>query len=211
MWGCGSSKVALLALLAGCGDPIAGVGYRGEPLLTLQGEVLNAEPLGALDGQPSVAVFWSAGPDREGSVEQAVEVETQFPAFYKLYLYLPPPDEVMHEGGRGDGMVGTVGVVLLYVDEDTDGALSPEDEPVIGAGEGSIVTWFETAPEDLPDGEVQTYHLQSTDDEGCPQFGPEEGERVERTDLVVGEVCELLPDWDCDGARAEWGTLCAEG
>lgn len=211
MWGCGSSKGLLLASLAGCGDPIAGDGYRGEPLLTLQGEVLNAEPLGALDGQPSVAVFWSAGPDREGAAEQAVEVETRFPAFYELNLYLPPPGEVIHDSGRGDGAVGTSGVVLLYVDEDADGAWSREDEPVIGAGEGTIVTWFETPPAGVPDLQAREYGLQSTDEDGCPEFGPSEGDLVERTDLVVGEVCALLPDWDCDGARAEWGTLCAEG
>lgn len=198
----------LVLALAGCGDVLADGDYPGEPLLVVTGQVLVEDSIPD-DVSPSVALFWTeAGADNRS--ETAVEVTTRFPSFYELRVYQPPDDADFFEDPRGDHLA--LAVVLLYDDADGDGQLGAAPDAVIGAAEESHVVWFTEPPgaaPDTPTGAYTVAHGVPTCAGGPPPDtgGPPEA-GVGEADLVVADVCTLLPDWNCDGRLEEWRDLC---
>lgn len=199
----GSGKVVgLLGLLvAGCGDPLVGGDYEGEPLLTLRGEIIVNEALGA-DVHPGVAVLWATPEASSPLVEPAVEVITWFPSRYELSLYLPPSDDVIFESPL-NGKKNALGAPVVFLDDDDDGQFTVGEERVAGASGASLLIWED---------EEAAYHVYRLDQDGCPTgvraSGDDEGEAS--VELLIGDPCGRLPDIQCDGDDTEWGAACAE-
>jgi hypothetical protein len=79
----------LIIILASC-DPQADSGYPGEPLVTLQGQVVSAGALPPLEA----AMLWQRGPPPstdEQDLATRAPVQTGFPATFTVHLYQPPP------------------------------------------------------------------------------------------------------------------------
>lgn len=208
-----------MALLVGCGDVLVAGDYPGEPLLVVTGQVLVAESLQAA-GSPSVALLWTeAGTDNRA--ETAVEVTTRFPSYYELRVYQPPTESDFFEDPVGDRLA--LGVILLFDDIDGDGHFRVGTDAAIGTAEATHVAWFTAPPHGQPDAPTEAYLV----GHGLPSCrgGPPDGDTAEdsageppgglpvqagvgEADLVVADVCTLLPDWNCDGELEEWRDLC---
>jgi hypothetical protein len=83
-----SSLLLALALLS-C-DPQADANYRGEPLISLQGQVVSSGPAPPLEA----AMLWQRGePPSTDDQELATRapVSPAFPATFTAHLYQPPP------------------------------------------------------------------------------------------------------------------------
>ena len=79
----------LILVLASC-DPQADSGYPGEPLVTLQGQVISTGALPPLEA----AMLWQRGPPPstdEQDLATRAPVQTGFPATFTVHLYQPPP------------------------------------------------------------------------------------------------------------------------
>lgn len=194
--------------LWGCGDVLAGGDYAGEPLLVVSGQVLveDAIPDGVA---PEVALFWTEA-GTANRAETAVATTTRFPSFYELRVYQPPASDDFFDDPRGTRLA--LAVVLLYDDADGDGQLGPAPDEVIGAAEGAHVLWFVEPPGEVPDTPTGAYivaHGLPTCEGGEPDPGAESpGTGSGEADLVVGDPCTLLPDWNCNGDLEEWSDLC---
>ena len=84
-----AASCAGLLALAAC-QPQATSGYLGEPLVTLQGQVVSNGALPPLEA----AMLWQRGdPPRPTILELATlaPVQSGFPATFTLHLYQPPP------------------------------------------------------------------------------------------------------------------------
>lgn len=83
------TTLLLLALVWSC-DPQAEAAYPGEPLLTLEGQVVSQGPLPELEA----AMLWQRG-DPPSMTDQDLAtrapVQAGFPAFFTAHLYHPPP------------------------------------------------------------------------------------------------------------------------
>lgn len=83
--------LALAAGLAAAGcDAQADRDYRGEPLVTLRGEVQGTPPLPPLEA----AMLWQRGPPPSTDDQELATrapVEAGFPASFTIRLYQPPP------------------------------------------------------------------------------------------------------------------------
>ena len=80
---------ALLPALGAC-DPQAPPEYLGEPLITLEGQVVSSGPLPPLEA----AMLWQRGPPPStGDQDLATRAPVQggFPARFVAHLYQPPP------------------------------------------------------------------------------------------------------------------------
>lgn len=206
------SPALLLATLPlfGCGDALVDGDYRGEPLITIRGEILQDEPLGAVDGRVLVSVFWGANTQSTSpQVEQAVNVRTEFPSRYMLDVYLPPSTEVMFVTPR-EAQTIAMGLILLYSDSDGDEIYDPAVDTLIGTSRSSVLIWVEENPEDatvnLP--LAQSFYIGTVDNTDCG--GPPELGDPDNVSLIVGTVCDELADLNCDGRGNEWGVLCGD-
>jgi len=135
----------LAAVLVGCGDPLVGADYLGEPLAVVDGQVILEDDRGDIDwSKLHVSLFWSGGSSVDRRSEQQVVVETQFPALYTITVYTPPPERVLHPVGDGSASVA-LGMPLLYLDEDADQRWDPATERVLGGALDAILV-YTTAP-----------------------------------------------------------------
>ncbi len=203
-----SGSAELLLLLVGCA-PLQDGGYLGEPLLTMEGEILQQISLSELDGEPTATVIWTPGASRgEGGPadepptpvqHQQVWVRTEFPSSYQIQLFDEPPEESIHAAlGEPSLQVGT-GTVVLFMDLDGDGLIDWGDEGLIGAAERVLLTWSE--PEGYGLGRVP----EDCDGPGFVRLDLESDD----VDIVVAEdVCEAIVDPDCDPGSVEWGDDC---
>lgn len=205
------SPALLLATLLcpGCGDALVDGDYRGEPLITIRGEILQDEPLGAVEGPVLVSVFWGANTrSMSPRVEQAVNVRTEFPSRYTLDVYQPPSAEVMFETPREKQTIA-MGLILLYADGDGDEIFDPEVDALIGTSQSSVLLWVEDNPEEsmeeLP--EAHNFYIGAVDNDDCGR--PPELVDPNNVSLVVGTVCDELADLNCDGLGDEWGVACS--
>ena len=201
---------APLLVLCACGDALVDGDYRGEPLITIRGEILQDEPLGPTAGPVLVSVFWGATTDTTGpQVEQALRVRTEFPSRYMLEVFKPPSDEVMFDTPGGDQHI-SMGLILLYEDANDDALYSPDTDTIIGTSRSSVLIWIDEIYGEAPAAEMpseRSYIVGTVDNESCA--GPPGLGDADSVSLVVGTLCEELADLDCDGRNAEWGELCA--
>lgn len=151
----GAARGAVIsALLFGCGDPLVDAGYRGVPLLEIDGQVttLRKLPDAILDATLGVSVFWA--PTRGGRVLRVVEQDSittsvRFPSAYALRVFEPPGDE--HFGSAEAAWV--VGIVLVYIDEDADGRFDPGVDDIVGGStRGLLYARSSVPPEASPSG-----------------------------------------------------------
>jgi hypothetical protein len=197
------SGFAELVLLLACA-PLNDGAYLGEPLLTVEGEILQQVSLSELEGEPTATAIWTPGATDEPGAptplqHEQVWVRTRFPSEYTLHLFDVPPEGAVHAAqGDPDRQVAT-GTVVLFMDLDADGVIDWGDEGLIGAAEGVLVNWNEE------DG----YGLaQLPEDCSGPGFVPADQEEDD-VDLIVSEdVCETIVDPDCNPGSAEWGEDC---
>jgi hypothetical protein len=198
-----------LLLAAGCG-PLADAEYRGELLFTLEGTVYAEAGSLSRDADVRVALFWAHGADARE--EQAVVVQTAFPARYTLELYAWPPPEVRFAGASGGEYA--IGTPLLYQDLDGDQRYDPDRERLVG-GSPEIVVVF--AEEEAPFEPGFQRVLSQASRVMCNSTVAAESlalhpEPDVPTDLVIGEAWwESLGDWDCDEGFEEWDAVCPEG
>ncbi len=210
-----------LLLLFGCGDPLVGADYHGEPLLELAGEVLMEEPLGDDADDLRVAVFW-AGPEPDGTDELVVTTTTAFPAQYTLTLYQPPDEDALLDPPFGHGQVA-VGAPMLYLDTDDDETWDRDSESVIGGSQGVLILYVTEAqdaerPDEAPTGKPEEgdppprleagYHTVEQLGETCDH----KALTLEEVDpamisLALGSLWESLVDVNCDGNLDEWTGL----
>jgi hypothetical protein len=132
-----------LALSTGCGDPLIEQGFRGEPMLTFEGQIGTS-----LGGSTSgdglrAALFWSPAGDTELSgelVEQpALSVAVAFPGTFEINVFEPPPAVAW----RAPRSPWRVALVLLSQDADGNGRFSLDE--LRGGARNQAVLWAERA------------------------------------------------------------------
>ncbi len=198
--------LALLALSTGCGE-LAEEDYLGEPLLTLEGDVVLDGLINLDPDQLKVALFWS-GPNGELLAEQAVFTEAEFPAHYRIELFHPPAPEVMLNLGAMDGWRAAVGHPLIYLDADGDGTWSPGLEQLVGGSLDTVVLYNQSAPYDArlgtPDArdfgtgfQRMTPPVEVCGDAQHVMAGLEPA-TTSQTHLAIGSMWPRLHDWDCN-------------
>ena len=115
-------KAALVSLVSlvvcGCGDPVAGLDYKGDPLATLQGRVVlggGSTPAGGL----YAVVGWRTEASPEDTwTGEIVDAAGGFPASYYIDMLAPPPDGALNVDPETGGELGFSFVVLM---EDVNG------------------------------------------------------------------------------------------
>ncbi|AUX46979.1 hypothetical protein SOCE26_084890 [Sorangium cellulosum] len=135
-------SLALPILLAAC-DAQVGSDYPGEPLLTVQGTIVNEldePPAGPVD---AVLVWNTQGgeSDKENFPVRAT-VTGSFPSAFTLSMYAPPPEEALNdlsEGGLVDTRVGIAIVVAASSEED-----DPGEGSSLGVDEEHVIVYVES-------------------------------------------------------------------
>jgi hypothetical protein len=135
--------VLCLVLAPGC-DSAVDVSYRGEPLLTLRGDVNSARPgLGPVE---KLALRWvgaNSSPARDQVALFSIETKAGSGVTrFTLPLYEPPPQDVLFRLGDGPGLA--IAYLLVY---DRDAVDLFDRHQVVGAAENHVVVYV--------DGQVQ--------------------------------------------------------
>ncbi|MBK7863952.1 MAG: hypothetical protein IPJ65_36160 [Archangiaceae bacterium] len=118
-----SEAVATFAvLLAACGTGAPAPDYD-PPLLTLRGVLTQSGSVNASDAR--VALVWRRPASSlmllYGGTAQQVSIRPEFPLRFELELHRLPPREAMAE--VFEGVRAAVGTVLVYADDNSNGAL----------------------------------------------------------------------------------------
>ncbi len=194
---------------AGCDAFVTGE-YRGDPLLTLEGNILVAEEARLVGDVPlRVSMFWVAADlgeldDLEVVGEQTVGARAAQPARYTLDIYHPPTQRALTMTKDGEMAIA---VILVYEDVNGNGRRESATERVLG-GSGEYAVLF--APTGLGAGAFGEslgagYHVMEVggggecdDDDEVITMQPAGEDRW--VDLLIdSEGSVLLPDIDCDG------------
>ncbi len=193
----GASFLAVVFLGKGCGAPLVDVGYRGEPLFEVDGQIETFSALEPADEQIRASLFWTTGrfleePSAQRLLEQAsASTEVRFPATFEIRIFEPPTQRHFIQLTPPLAL----GVVLIYADRNGNeryDAMGPD--VIVG---GTVAKGIVYAPQGAPS-------LMGTDGEGVPpgfsllsfQFicGLIQGMQMNFCDMP--EVCP--PDWACD-------------
>lgn len=222
------AALVLLASSAACDGALVDGTYRGEPLLTVQGELkvidktasgAPAKPLPA--GQLRLAVLWlgavgaATGELFSADVEQSLTPVAVFPARYRVALYAPPPAAaVLRDSAEG---AYALGVLAAYVDANGNGAFDRDIDGLVGGATAQRVVVY--APQGLqatwltqPIG--AGYHRMVAQGAGtaCKKSGRVTLAIDAQADTEVKVFTEvpatLFPDVDCDGANADFAAAC---
>lgn len=210
----------MLGLLPACGDGLVGGAYRGEPLITVSGKVLDDpnDPFssGVDDGTLRITLRWAqwSGLGTGALDDQEIEALTSFPANYEMNIYQPPPAEARFDPPWDATDQIAVGVPLLYSDKNRDGVWDT-DEQLVGGPFDLVIVYLESIPDlDASDtalwdsGNVLQnaepgYHVMSARVDYC-SGGASAGAAlapVDRTtvDLWLGTAWEDIVQLDCRG------------
>lgn len=194
-------------LLTGCGDPLVGETYRGEPIGALPLEVSSADDPSNYDGVPvRVALFWSpGGPDSAQStwVEQVQTSRLAQPLdrFDLMVFEQPTPDLLV--AGTGYGLARA----LAYQDDDGDG-LKGADEPIVGINGRSALIYAPQATtgpsgNPLPAG----FHIVTAPVPCAPQPVPPGVADPDDCGVPLGQACRMqMPNVDGSGMEGEGTT-----
>ncbi len=200
----------------GCGELVDG-SWRGEELALLQGNVVVQEGYEQRDSALRVGLFWANG---AALYEQDVATELEFPAFYTLSVFSPPPPEALREVPQTAGEVA-IGTPLLYLDSDGDQRLDVGVEAIVGATVEvalvynleplEVVSSWSMDGQDMPQVAGTTlldpgFHTLASDAALCElsTWMPYEQVAVDQADILVGTYADELVDVDCDSERDEW-------
>jgi hypothetical protein len=153
--------ISLLAAVLSCCGSIDGPEHPGDPLWTLHGKILEAEP-GVETGELRVAFVWERH-FLEGGVAliaQDIPINPEFPSEFTLDLFEAPPEEAMHQGEDLEeelaGLRVAGGILLVYDDRNTNQELDvlPKDaqayiDYVLGPAERYMAMFIEGDPQGL--------------------------------------------------------------
>jgi hypothetical protein len=202
------ASCVLIPALMGCDAFVSG-DYQGDPLLTLEGNILVAEA-SSLEGEVPlrVSMFWVAADlseldDLEVVGEQTVGARAAQPARYTLDIYHPPSSRAVTKTSNGDMAIA---VILVYEDLNGNGRREATERALGGSGEFAVLY----APSGLDAGAFGVplaagYHVMEVagggecdDDDEVITMEPAGEDRW--VDLLIdSEGSVLLPDIDCDG------------
>lgn len=123
---------ALAVALMAC-DPVVDGRYRGEPLFSFEGELVQYEGLAAQEHEFRTTLLWlrelgtdprTQLPRLDDAIEQnSVSVELRFPSTFRVDLFAPPAGEMLQPNGLG------VALVVVYEDRDGNGRLTADASP----------------------------------------------------------------------------------
>ncbi|MEM6531354.1 MAG: hypothetical protein AAF654_01955 [Myxococcota bacterium] len=130
--------IALVLVLAGCGDPLVGERYRGEALFVVAGQVQNNNEDLNFPVEVRLAVFWNQDLSGTALMEQpATATDVMNPSQYELVLVeTPRASERLNGGALAVGFIGA------YEDTDGDGRKS-DAESFLGLAIPALI-WAET-------------------------------------------------------------------
>ncbi|MBW1807786.1 MAG: hypothetical protein JRJ87_06285 [Deltaproteobacteria bacterium] len=150
----------LLAILAcGCGNPLAGHEYLGEPLFSFKGQVTSY--LGSQDSQHEfrVSLFWSPSGQTRVAAEDLVEqtsasVTIEFPSTFEINVFYPPQAAHLVDGQPAYGLA----LILVYEDRDENGRFTKDAQPseLVGGARDHVLLYApraltsEQSPTGLP-------------------------------------------------------------
>ena len=206
------SLIAASAGLLGCGDPLQDATYRGEPLLTMEGEILLKRALGDDADLLRVSILWTFQAE-ETTDSSDLSIETAFPSRYTLDLFLPPPDEVFTTSLDGQSRFAA-GYPLLYLDEDGDGSWDIGAEKVLGGTAGTYILYTADGFFNLDGEELFAPGYAGTEIAPCDTQGPARLAPSEVTEVnldISPEFLDARRDLNCDGELEEWAALCQAG
>jgi hypothetical protein len=144
-----------LAALAGCGDPLVDEQYRGVPIWSLRGDVVEHE--GGLPPDVAnlrVALFWSPGGPQDNDLTHHVEqvatsLPVQLPSPFLMNIFAPPgPEHLVRAPAGAHGIAR----IAAYADRNRNGRRDA-DEPFAGLEVPRAVLY---APAPLAAGQAPT-------------------------------------------------------
>ena len=213
-------------LLAGCDAALVDGTYRGEPLLTLSGDVrLVEKPTDAPTPFPSgtlrLAVLWqgSAGASADAlvvsGVEQSVSLVAVFPARYEVAIHTPPPDAALVHDAAG---AYALAVMAAYVDANENGTFDRDIDKLVGGATGQRAIAYAPSGLDapwlaqpLPAGYSRVL-VQGAVGQTCKKLGhvPLAMDTGTNTELkVFAQVpSNLFPTTDCDATQSSFTAAC---
>jgi hypothetical protein len=181
--------LTLLFALTGCGDPVVDTDYRGDSLLTLQGQ-LRATPNYQPEGPLHVALVWfpksmlesedgAEVPDLYMTVAEDMVIEGTFPLDYRFDVFQPPPPEALGTWGEGLQGKGAMGFLVAYEDLNGNGKLdripldgTPKDR-VIGSSFYESPQYMVLYADTAQPGVNAGFNIaRAGEDEGEPVFVP---------------------------------------
>jgi hypothetical protein len=139
---------ALLLLgvaLTSCGDPIVDASFRGNPLVTFEGEIRGEHPDVELGSKlVRLALFMSVNGTMTRSFDdlrelRSASVAIEVPRSWSLSLFDPPSDGFLTSLKPG-GARFAVGRLLAYKDANENHQYDSE-EPIVGADLGRVVVY----------------------------------------------------------------------
>ena len=130
------SILLALPILPACDDNVD-ADYKGEPLVSLRGEVLmpadDATPAGDLE----VVLAWQHfASDGDYVIVEKVEVGGSFPAAFDLDVYNPPPEATFNHAGEGEASVAVGIIVAVPTGTDT-----VDEGAIEGVVEGHVLVY----------------------------------------------------------------------
>jgi hypothetical protein len=133
-----------VSLFAGCGDPLVGIDYHGEPLFEIEGLVKDYQSSTVERRQIRASLFWSLTGETTTQVADLIEqpfvsTEISFLVVFKINIFHPPPKVVT------TGRMFATGMILVFDDADGDGVLDQDE--IHGGADLNAVLY---APEEVP-------------------------------------------------------------
>ncbi len=149
-------SIAVLALAFAC-DPQADSHYRGEPLVTLQGQVVSFGDLPPLEA----AMLWQRGPPPSTDDQELATrapVQSGFPATFVVHLYQPAPAAARRTLAPGEVTYAraNAAAVPYGVTVEQVGALPAAGNPSYGLDAGHWVIYLAA---DVPAGSLMEWWL----------------------------------------------------
>ncbi len=212
--------------VAGCDTALVDGSYRGEPLLTVTGDVRLVDktpdaPVSFPPGTLRFAVLWlgpkGAPPESllMASVEQTVSLVAVFPAQYEVAIHTPPPDVALVHDAAG---VYALAVMAAYVDTNENGVFDRDTDKLVGgatgqraiayAPDGLSAAWL---AQPLPPGYSRVV-VQGAVGQTCKKLGhvPLALDTGTNTELkVFAQVpSNLFPITDCDSTQSSFTAAC---
>ena len=195
--------VILLLVVAGCGAPIQNAQYRGEPLVTVRGQLREA-PSRPVSGPVSLAMVWltpGTAPRLPAlSVTQWAESTTSTSRFDWVAFTLPPSEARVRSESQ---TVMADGVLVVYQDRngtgalELDGATTPSPDLVLGASLGSPsapkgyhLSYVDGELPSSPSGLAQGFNLVETAS-GVSSFSSEVPIELTGLDVLSGWLCTV--------------------
>lgn len=128
-------------LLTACGDGVVSARYPGEPLFELSGLVYYDEGADLPESPLMATILWDRAEDLALAHQTSLEVETTFPARYRMALYAPPDEDTLSQLDE-HAPIMAVGAVALYADAALDGDYDEGDDELVGGSDDVVLVYI---------------------------------------------------------------------